>query len=103
AGLAKMAARCMRARKERCERSPIKVSSPESSPRESDPGPAANTGQSSPFEARASAETFLAASHIRPAARIKRRFEPAEGMTGGMPFQITRPGELGRYTSQMTL
>src|SRR5436305_14717475 len=97
-----MAARCMRARKEMCERLPIKVSSPESLPAESDPGPATNTGQSNPFEALASAETFLAASHIRPAARIKRRFEPAEGMVGAIPFRITRPGALGRYESPMT-
>src|SRR5712671_2147905 len=97
-----MAARCMRARKERCERSPIKVSSPESSPRESDLGPATNTGQSSPFEALASAETFLAASHIRPAARMKRLFELGGDTAGGIPFQITAPGEIGWYKVQMT-
>src|SRR3954471_726697 len=97
-----MAARCMRARNEMCERLPIEVTLPECSPAESDPGPATNTGQSSPFEALASAETFLAASHIRPAARIKRRFEPADGMVGAIPFRITKRGELGRYRSQMT-
>src|SRR3954465_8226814 len=97
-----MAARCMRARKALCERSPIKVTSPGSLLRESDLGPATNTGQSSPFEALASAETFLAASHIRPAARINRRFEPADGTLGAIPFRITRPGELGLYRSQMT-
>src|SRR3954469_17420833 len=75
AGLTKTAARCIRARKALCERSPIKVSSPGSLAGELDLGPATNTGQSSPCEARASAETFLAVSHNRPAARMKRRFE----------------------------
>ena len=97
-----MAARCIHARKALCERSPIKVSSAGSLAGESDLGPATNTGQSSPFEARASAETFLALSHNRPAARMKRRFELEDERAGGMPFKITVPGELGRYTLQMT-
>src|SRR4051794_5789954 len=97
-----MAARCMRARKALCKRSPIKVTSPGSLLRESDLGPATNTGQSSPFEALASAQTFLAASHIRPAARMKRLFDLGGETAGGMPFQITAPGEIGRYRVQMT-
>jgi hypothetical protein len=33
---------------------------------------------------------------------MKRRFELEDERARGMPFQITVPGELGRYTLQMT-
>src|SRR3954452_24157585 len=92
----------MRERKALYERSPIRVSSPRSLVGSSDCGPATNTGQSSPREARASAETFLAASHNRPADRMIRRFELGGEEAGGMPFHITVPGRLGRYKPQMT-